>query len=449
MTLPRYASMGCAVESRVLGSAPNSDYAWIVNFNDGSSNNDNRNNHNYVRAVRASECPHAVAFADLYRAWRRARRNKKPSANQLDFEADWAGGLLALQEQLNAGTWQPRPTACFIAKRPKAREIHAPDFSDRVVHHWLVPQLEAIWEPKFVHDSFSNRPGKGTHAAVDRLRDFMREVRSGQGGGWYLQLDIKHFFGSIHRPTLWRILKRGMAKAGAPPVVQQTTHALVRRSALKRGVVHLCSPAQRAAVPPHKRLENAAPGCGLPIGDLSSQLLANIYLNELDQFVKHRLGAKRYLRYVDDFILVHESREQLQAWHVEIERFLRETLRLELKADVRLKPLASGADFLGYHVFHNHRRIRPRVVHHAFEKLIAWERRHVRGGVARATPEQHRLARAIWASYLGHFSHGNAVRLTERLHRRFAWLEPLTNGKRRFDYRLEGRPVSIRIGSST
>ncbi len=449
MTTPRYATTGCAAESQARERTPNSGYAWIVNFNNGNSNNDHHDNDNFVRAVRASEYPHAVSFDDIYRAWRKARRNKQPSGNQLDFEQHWADGLLALQDQLNSGTWQPQPTTCFIAKRPKAREIHAPDFSDRIVHHWLVPQLEAIWEPKFVYDSFSNRPGKGTHAAVDRLRDFMREVRSGQGGGWYLQLDIKNFFNTIHRPTLWTMLRKGLQKAGAPLVVQRTAHELLRRSPLAQGVLNRSTAAEHARVPEHKRLVNAGAGRGLPIGNLSSQFFANVYLDALDQFVKHKLKAKRYLRYVDDFILVHESREQLQAWHAEIELFLRETLHLELKADVRLKPLASGADFLGYHVFHNHRRIRPRVVHHAFEKLIAWERRHVRSGVARATPEQHRLVRSIFASYLGHFSHGNAVRLTERLHRRFTWLAPLTNGKRSFDYRLEGRPISIRISEAS
>src|SRR6185437_10005969 len=103
-----------------------------------------------------------------------------------------------------------------------------------------------------------------------------------------------------------------------------------------------------ALVPPHKRLENAPEGCGIAIGNLSSQFFANVYLNELDQFVKHELRASRYMRYVDDFVLVHESRAQLMAWQDAIARFLGERLRLELKAEVRLRPLDSGIDFLGY-----------------------------------------------------------------------------------------------------
>src|SRR5690242_4805223 len=107
MTTPRYASVGCADESQVRERTPNSGYAWIVNFNNGNSNYDHHDNDNYVRAVRASEYQHAVRFDQLYRAWRRARRNKVPSANQLAFEECWADGLLALQEQLNTGAWQP------------------------------------------------------------------------------------------------------------------------------------------------------------------------------------------------------------------------------------------------------------------------------------------------------------------------------------------------------
>lgn len=445
MTGPCYAIAGCAAESQVRGLKPDSGYAWGVNFNDGNSNDLNHGNDNYVRAVRASESPHAVSFDHLYRAWRRARRNKVPSANQMDFERQWADRLLDLQQQLNAGTWSPRPTACFIAKRPKAREIHAPDFSDRIVHHWLVPKLEAIWEPKFAHDSFSNRPGKGTHAAVDRLERFVREVHSGQGGGYFLQLDIKNFFNTIHRPTLWRQLKRGLLKAGAPRIVLDTTHALLRRSPLAQGVVQYSTPADHGKVPAHKRLANAGPGRGLPIGNLSSQFFANVYLDALDQFVKRTLEAPRYLRYVDDFVLVHQSREQLQAWLEQIETFLRDELRLELKADIRLKPLSAGVDFLGYQVFPTHRLIRRRVIGHAREKLAAWGLRHVSDGVARGTPEQFRAVRSIFDSYLGHFSHGNARRLTAGFYDRFPWLGPLTNGRRRFDYRLEGRTVQINL----
>src|SRR6185312_2092301 len=316
MTTPRYPQ-GCSAGSQVRGDAGSPSAFWQVNGNNGNLNNDNRNNKAFARpcrfVARAGECQgEQVTVRALYDAWRAARRHKKPSENQLAFELHWKDQLLELQQQLNDGTWKPQPTTCFIAQRPKAREIHAPDFADRVVHHWLVPQLEAICEPAFVADSYSNRRGKGTHKAVGRLRQFVRQVHSGQGGGWYLQLDVANFFPSIHRPTLWTMLKARLTRAGLPAIALQTTHALLRQSVQAQGIHYRCTAAERARVPLHKRLENVPAGRGLPIGNLSSQFFANVYLDALDQFVKHQLKAKRYLRYVDDFVLVHRDRAQLE-----------------------------------------------------------------------------------------------------------------------------------------
>ncbi len=422
MTKLRYPR-GCAARSEAHGIASSpSDYAWNVNFDNGNSNWNNQNNEGFVRAVRPGECQSSVSLRDLYTAWRAARRGKKPSANQLTFDAHWLDGLLALQAQLSSGTWSPRPPTCFIATEPKAREIHAPDFSDRVVHHWLVPQLEALYEPIFIHDVYSNRIGKGTHAAVERLKGFVRQVADGQGGGWYLQLDVRNFFVSIHRPTLYALLKARMGKRGLPLPAQRAAHALLRRPATVAGVRYACTPAERASVPAHKRLENAPEGCGIAIGNLSSQFFANVYLNELDQFAKHQLKAQRYLRYVDDLVLVHNSREQLLEWQTAIERFLAERLRLALKPGGKLLPLRTGIGFLGYVVYPRFTVVRRRVIRHAQARLDSWQRRHVRRTAVIATPVQLRELRSICASYAGHFSHADSHRLRERIRARYPWL---------------------------
>ena len=405
--------MGRAEESQARGIASSpSDYAWNVNFNNGNVNYNNQNNTAFVRAVRGSRAGEyqgedKVSLRALYVALRNARRKKVPSDNQMAFESFWIDGLLRIQERLNRGTWSPGPTICFVAKKPKAREIHAPDFGDRVVHHWLVPILDRLFEPRFIFDSYANRPNKGTHAAVRRLRDFVRQVASGQGGGWYLQLDIRNFFNSIHRPTLWRILKHRLVQAEVPAIVQQATHALLRQSVQHQGVINRFTSAERALVPAHKRLENAPAGCGVPIGNLSSQFFANVYLDKLDQFVKHELKAKRYLRYVDDFILVHRDRAQLEIWQRQIKDFLRRELRLELKADIRLRPLSTGIDFLGYVTYPTHTRVRRRVVRHAFAA--------VRASANPRTRKQREHRRSVLASYVGHFRHANARRLTAAL----------------------------------
>ena len=458
MTKPRHHH-GRAAGSQVPGEASSSpdasapaDYAWIVNFNNGNADYNNRDNTAFVRAVRsvapASECQGDVSLQQLHAAWRLARRNKVPSSNQVAFDTCWIDRLLELQAELRAGTWSPRPTTCFVAARPKAREIHAPDFADRVVHHWLVPQLEAVYEPGFIHDTYSNRLGKGTHAAVGCLRGFVRQVASGQGGGWYLQLDVHNFFNSIHRPTLWAMLKARCERAGVPAIALRAAHALLRHSPVRQGVVHRSTAAERALVPLHKRLDHAAPGCGLPIGNLSSQFLANVYLDALDQFVKRTLRAPRYLRYVDDFVLVHEDRAQLADWQAQIERFLADRLQLKLKAEQRLLPLASGIDFLGYVVHPTHTRVRARVVRHARAALHAWGREHVRGHQAIATPAQYRTVQSIWASYQGHFARANAWRLREQFTTRMPWLAPIAGVARRFHVSLEGKAIPISYRTS-
>lgn len=424
MTTLRYPP-GCASGSKVPELAFPSDYAWIVNLHNGNVNRNNQTNHNSVRAVRAGECHDVVSFRSLHSAWARARRGKRPSPDQLSFDAYWIDGLIDLQRQLSAGTWSPGKPTCFIATAPKAREIHAPLFRDRIVHHWLVPQLEEIYESTLIYDSFSNRVGKGTHAAVERLTDFMRQVHSGQGGGWYLQLDIKNFFNSIHRPTLYAMLKTRMEHHAIPVVARRATHALLRRSPVADGVNFIGTEAERAQVPAHKRLENAAAGCGIAIGNLSSQFFANVYLDALDQFVKHELKAPRYLRYVDDFVLVHRSREQLQAWQVQIANFLRDRLRLELKADIKLKPLSAGCDFLGYVIYPSHCTVRRRVVGHLHHKLRAWSNLNIHNGQIRARPKEKELLRSVIASYAGHFKHASSGNVRRQIGRRFPWLKQL------------------------
>lgn len=420
MTMPLYPK-GWPAESKVCGIAESpSDYAWNVNLHNGNVNRNNQSNQNHVRAVRAGECQQAVTFRALHAAWQAARRGKKPSMDQLAFDNDWIDQLVNLESELNANGWRPSAPTCFIATSPKAREIHAPAFSDRVVHHYLVPRLEAIYEPTFIHDSYSNRIGKGTHAAVRRLKQFVRQVDSGQGGGYFLQLDIRNFFNSIHRPTLYALLKPRMERAGLSEPIRRAVHALLTYPLERTGVRWACSTVERAAVLPHKRLENAAPGCGIAIGNLSSQFFANVYLDRLDQFVKHTLKAQRYLRYVDDFVIVHRNAGQLAQWRADIEAFLQADLRLELKTDQRLEPLGAGIDFLGYVVYPTHTVVRRRVIGHCKAKLTAWLR-------SRRPAEE---LRAIWSSYAGHFSHANSHRLRDRIARRFPWLDEALNAKR-------------------
>jgi len=276
----------------------------------------------FVSCAAESGRADAFCFHSLYRAWQACRKRKRGTRNAQRYEIHLLDRLVDTHTALEARTWLPGRSVCFVTTRPKAREIHAADFADRVVHHLLVPRLEALFEPVFIHDSYSNRVGKGTHAAVDRVQSFMRRVsRNGTRHAWYLQLDVRNFFNTIDRPLLLDQLIQRIGKtvcAGRLDPIEAEQLGWLCGVILNRhpaeNVVYRGDANVLASVPEYKRLSSAPLGKGLPIGNLTSQFFANVYLNELDQFVKHTLKCRCYVRYVDDFVLLHEDRERLLQW---------------------------------------------------------------------------------------------------------------------------------------
>jgi hypothetical protein len=448
MTTSRHPDWARVAGSQVQGeaSAWSQSAAFNVNLNNGNVNNNNRNNSGFglaCRRAREFQGAGAVQLRDLDRAWWQARRGKKPSMDKARFDSNFTRELRLLQAELNTGTWRPGPVTSIVVTRPKTREIHAPAFRDRVVHHLIVPQLEARYEHRFYAHSYANRPGRGIHAAIGYAQSCMRQVHSGQLGGWYLKLDIHNCFNAIRRDILWAMMKPVLVRTHLPDPLLRAMHSLLSGSPLQAGVRQYATAEQIALIPPHKRLCNAPKHCGLPPGNLSSQFLANVYLDALDQFVKHELRAKRYLRYVDDFVLFHHDRRQLEDWLQCIECFLRDKLALRLKDDIQLRPITDGLDFLGYVIFPTHRLVRRRVVSHLHEALAGWQSWHVRARAMRATSAELERFRAVLASYRGHFKHADSHRLQARLQRQFPWLEAAAR-PRRFSHRLHGRRVTIR-----
>lgn len=365
----------------------------------------------------------AFSFKRLYRAYLACRKRKRATSQAQHYELHLLNELVSAHERLQNQSWQPRRTACFVTTRPKAREIHAAAFADRVIHHLLVPQLEKRYEPLFIHDSYSNRKDKGTHKAVLRLQQFMRQVSCNQKRrAYYLQLDIKNFFNSINKPLLFKLLKK---KITDPQLIWLCRSLLIHNPCLN--VKEYGSRKKFAQVPPHKRLKNAPPHTGLPIGNLTSQFFANVYLNELDQFIKHQLKCKHYLRYVDDFILLHHDKAQLESWREAIIEFLQTCLLLVLKDNGKLQPVSNGADFLGYIVRPHYCLVRRRVVGNLREKLNQF---NSNGELSRPyspyntaiTIETIELLYATLASYLGHFSHASSYRLIRSLWQEYPWL---------------------------
>ena len=358
----------------------------------------------FVPSVSASGSKHsAFSYGNIYRRYLDCRRNKRNTVNALRFEFNAEEEVLKLEYELQTKTYRPSRSILFAAKKPKLREIFAASFRDRVVHHILVDQLEKIWEPAFIHDSYACRDGKGTHAAVARLKTFLRQITSnGHRRAYYLQLDIKDFFPSIDKQILFEQIRRRLADPDLLWLARLIIFWDCTQSYVAKG-----EPQLLAQVPPHKSLFGKNNERGLPIGNLTSQFFANIYLNDLDQFVKHQLRAKQYIRYVDDFVIMSEDPDQLVQWRDQIESFLPGRLKLQLHPKRRkLEAVSQGIDFLGYIVRHDYTLVRRRVINNLKSKLRQF---------AQAPVKDFEALRTTVASYLGHFKHANSYALKQSI----------------------------------
>lgn len=363
-----------------------------------------------------------LSLENLYRQYYLCRRNKRNTVNALRFEANQEKNLIGLQEALLDRTYRPSRSVCFFATKPKLREIFAADFRDRVVHHLLVDYLEKIWEPIFIHDSYACRTGKGVHAGVQRLQTFIRQVaRNGTQPAWYLQLDVRNYFMRIDKDILFGLLERKLKGDTARWLTRLLVFHDCTADYIMRG-----NPKLLDVLPSHKSLIGGDACKGLPIGNLNSQFFANVYLNELDQFVKHELKCRHYVRYCDDFILLANNVETLRDWQVRIETRLRENLALELHPVQRLAPVSNGVDFLGYIVRRDYLLVRRRVVNNLKSKLRAYRALLVdeQDGVRCYRFDEHLLDElaAVVSSYLGHLKMANSWRLVQSLWQRFDFL---------------------------
>jgi retron-type reverse transcriptase len=367
--------------------------------------------------------PPLFSLENLYRQYLRCRRHKRTTHNALRFEVRLEENLLRLREELDGRTYHPFRSVCFVVKQPKFREIFAADFRDRVVHHVLIDVLERVWEPIFLHDSYACRKGKGTHRAVKRLQQFMRRVtHNGTKPGFALHLDIRGFFFHIDKEILFQIIARRIRNEA----LLWLARTIIFHDCTEQAVFKTDRRLWRH-IPPHKTLFGTENRRGLPIGNLTSQFFSNVYLNELDQFVKHRLKARHYLRYSDDFVLVHEDPAQLLTWREQIQTFLAERLRLSLTDPlVGPQPISNGVDFLGYIVRPAYLLVRRRVVSRLKVRLRDAEQKLVRPRsgftLFRHDPVTLARLRATWASYRAHLKMAHTYRLWATLVNRCRWV---------------------------
>ena len=305
------------------------------------------------------------SFAALVQAYADCRRTKRNSVSARTFEVDLEHNLYTLYDELIAGEWRPGRSICFIITRPRPREVWAAPFRDRIVHHFLYNAIGPRIEASFIVDSCACIPGRGTLYAVERLEHKVRSItQNWRRPGYYLKCDVANFFVSIDKRLLGQQLA---ARIHSPRWLALAQQVLLHDPRINVDVQS--KPQLLAKIPPHKSLFTQPAHLGLPIGNLSSQFFANIYLDALDQHVKHQLHARHYIRYVDDFVLLHESAEWLNAALADIATFLPRELRLALNnSKTILQPIDRGIDFVGQVIKPWRRTLRRRTFQSAMER---------------------------------------------------------------------------------
>lgn len=306
-------------------------------------------------------------FQALHQAYFDCRKSKRNSISALAFEQDLERNLLQLHDELTAGTYSPGRSICFVITRPKPREVWAADFRDRIAHHLLYNHVAPRFIGSFIADSCACIPGRGTLYAAQRLDAKVRsQTQNWSRPGYYLKADMANFFVAIDKRVLLTLLAKRITEPFWLALATQILMHDPRIDCQYKGPVKLLG-----RVPKHKRLGAQPNHLGLPIGNLSSQFFANVYLNELDQFVKHELRARHYIRYVDDFVILHESTAQLRAWLAEIEAFL-PILGARLNpTKTIIQPIDRGIDFVGQVIKPWHRSTRKRTVKDAMRRVTA------------------------------------------------------------------------------
>ena len=349
------------------------------------------------------------SFENIYTSYLECRKNKRNTHNALKFEINSLENLWNLHYELNNRTYKPGKSICFLTSSPKLREIFAADFKDRIVHHILVKELEPYYEKRFISDVYSNRKNKGIHKASKKAQSYM----SATSGGYYLQLDIKGFFYNLDK----NILFKNILKSSHSQLDWESTLYLANKIIYHdptRNYIFKGNKSKLKLLPPHKTLFKIPKNKGLPIGNLTSQFFANVYMNTFDNYIKRVLKVKYYIRYVDDFVIFHKSKEKLIYLLQEISKYLKENLKLTLREDTKLKKHSQGLDFLGYIIRENYILTRKRVVNNfKYNKAKYLDEYEKQKG--KMSLEEIKEFLALQASFVGHIKHSNSYNLMKKV----------------------------------
>jgi len=321
----------------------------------------------------------------LFLAWHEFKRGKRKKKDVIKFEFDLEDNIFKLHWLLENNYYHHDKYQCFSICDPKPRTIHKASVLDRILHHAVFRILYPIFDSTFIGDSYSCRLNKGTHRGVARLEQFAeRASRHYRGSCFILKCDISKFFASIDHTVLKNLIRRRISDSRALDLIDKIIDSYNNK--------------------------NFEAKKGVPLGNLTSQLFANIYLDELDKFVKHDLKARFYLRYTDDFIIVHRDENYLKGLIPEIGEFLRQNLKLDLHPQkITIRKLIQGIDFLGYVGLPHYKVLRTKTKRRMFKKLKGKQAQFYSGEIPRESFEQARQ------SYLGMLSHCHSHKFARKI----------------------------------
>ena len=336
-----------------------------------------------------------ISPATLFRAWDVFKSDKKNKLDVIDFELDLEKNIFDLYRDLKNGNYKHGPYKGFWIHDPKIRRIHKATVRDRVLHHAIFKVLNPIFEPTFISNSFSCRVGKGTHKGMRKVTEMIRTVSKNNTRKCYaLKCDVRKFFDSVDHDILIGILEKRIKDEKVMKLLREIVDSFV------------------ASRP------NLFARRGIPIGNLTSQIFANIYMNEFDQFVKHDLRVEYYARYTDDFIIVSTDRAYLENLLIPIQAFLVTKLCLELHPKkIHITKHIRGVDFLGYVILPEHIKLRTKTKRKIPIKIKEMVVRFKEGKIS------ERTLHSSLQSYIGVLSHADAYELGQEIQNKFwFWL---------------------------
>lgn len=337
-------------------------------------------------------------YEELYQSHLEARKGKRYRDDVLLFTDRLEENLIELQNELIWHTYKVGKYRQFYVREPKLRLVMALQYRDRVVQWAIYKQLYPFYDRMFIEDSYACRRGKGSHKAADRLQYWLRQVSRKPGKWYYLKLDISKYFYRVDHLVLLEILSRRIKDPRLIQLLSEIINCEDTRFGLPAGLS------------PEDCTEDMwLADVGMPIGNLTSQLFANLYLNELDQLCKHELHVHYYIRYMDDVIILSNSKKELAELKMVIEEFLKEILHLDLNKKTAIRPCSLGVDFVGYHIWATHRKLKKQTARRMIRNVKRMCEEAAAGKLSREEFER------TVASYKGVLQHCNSYGLRSKL----------------------------------